>query len=437
MHDGPSGHGFNADVRCWGQNYDASLGDGTRDSSSTPIQVSGLSGNVIDFTSNQVSSTSQGEEPAYCILLENQTMYCWGGLWDHEVPPTGPELFWNSTDIDGHTELSRGSPCLHFSSTNIWCWGYHNFIDSDYNRTVPTNVSNFGLDRFVQAPLLDMDGDGIPNLEDNCLRFANPEQTDTDLDRLGDLCDDDDDNDGFTDEVDDCPRVVGSSEIEGQVGCPDLDGDGVLDSDDACPNTTYLFVDEVGCAPDQIDTDDDGVVDLWDLCQGHSDQIDVDDNGIPDGCDDSDGDGVLDSLDICPEGDDNSDLNQDGVPDDCEEVTQQPDNSTNQTTETIAENGTQNDQANSTSESDSDVEGSSDGDDSVWIYVLIAACLVIGMLMISLFFISRKKDTPEPALEDDVLSLRIEAYTNQLVALGYDSEYARTYATQFFSTNQE
>ena len=104
---------------------------------------------------------------------------------------------------------------------------------------------------------------------------------------------------------------------------------------------------------------------------------------------------------------------------------------------TIAENGTQNDQANSTSESDSDVEGSSDGDDSVWIYVLIAVCLIIAMSMISLFFIARKKDTSEPALEEDALSLRIEAYTNQLVALGYDTEYARTYATQFFSTNPE
>ena len=59
----------------------------------------------------------------------------------------------------------------------------------------------------------DSDGDGVPDTVDNCPSDYNPNQTDTDGDGLGDACDDDDDNDAFsdttelfvgTDPLDDC-----------------------------------------------------------------------------------------------------------------------------------------------------------------------------------------------------------------------------------------
>jgi len=342
-------------------------------------------------------------------------MYCWGHEWDSDIPPIGPTVSWESSDIDSNFELMSSALCLRSTSSDIWCWGYHNFIDADYNRTLPTNVSSFGLGRYVETPIIDTDDDGSPNLEDNCPRVPNPEQVDTDLDGLGDLCDDDDDNDGFADEADDCPRVVGSSEIEGQVGCPDSDGDGVTDLNDLCPDTFFYLatVNEFGCAENQIDSDEDGIKDIWDLCEGHPDEVDIDENGIPDGCDDSDGDGVLDSLDICPEGDDNSDLNQDGIPDACEMIEQQPVNETNQTNENL------------------DGKVGTTSPNKVRELGLIITSSVIILALISLVIITiwkNKKNTLQAQYEP------VEIYVQKMVKLGYDEQTARQYAEQYYAS---
>ncbi len=49
------------------------------------------------------------------------------------------------------------------------------------------------------TPLPDGDGDGVPDASDNCPAVANSEQIDTDADASGNVCDLDDDGDGFTD----------------------------------------------------------------------------------------------------------------------------------------------------------------------------------------------------------------------------------------------
>lgn len=53
----------------------------------------------------------------------------------------------------------------------------------------------------------DNDGDGVPDVDDNCHLVANPSQLDTDLDGEGDACDLDDDGDGILDGNDNCPLV--------------------------------------------------------------------------------------------------------------------------------------------------------------------------------------------------------------------------------------
>jgi len=70
----------------------------------------------------------------------------------------------------------------------------------------------------------DWDGDTVPTPGDNCPDVPNPDQTDTDGDGVGDVCDDDDDGDGVLDVDDDCPLVAEDIDgVDDADGCPDTD----------------------------------------------------------------------------------------------------------------------------------------------------------------------------------------------------------------------
>ncbi len=138
----------------------------------------------------------------------------------------------------------------------------------------------------------DTDGDGITDQFDNCFETPNPSQEDFDGDFLGDVCDDDIDNDGVINDQDCDPfnpnLYVGNS-------CSDGD-----------PNTQLDVIQEdctcEGIAPD-IDEDEDGIFDVIDNCTDfyNPDQNDLDGDGLGDGCDmDIDGDLVLNSVDCDP-----------------------------------------------------------------------------------------------------------------------------------------
>ena len=105
----------------------------------------------------------------------------------------------------------------------------------------------------------------VDNRLDNCPTLTSSDLTDTDGDGIGDLCDDDDDNDGVPDEEDCNP--YNSSEGRLTTYYADQDGDGfgdpstsvtecaapegyVVDGTDNCPDVYN---------PDQMDSDGDGV----------------------------------------------------------------------------------------------------------------------------------------------------------------------------------
>jgi len=199
-----------------------------------------------------------------------------------------------------------------------------------------------GMEGACRGPA-DDDGDSVPNVDDNCPADTNPEQTDTDLDGLGDACDPDDDGDGVDDVVDNCPFTAnpGQEDLDMDgLGDPcdgDVDGDGVPDSDDNCPSepNPYQTDTDGDLAGDACDEDDDGdgICDASTdglSCTGgpdncptvaNSNQIDSDGDGLGNACDaDDDDDGVLDADDNCPVSTNpgQDDLDGDGAGDACD-----------------------------------------------------------------------------------------------------------------------
>jgi len=172
--------------------------------------------------------------------------------------------------------------------------------DADADGLINSAEASLGTDSLKA----DTDGDGVIDKSDNCpLDGSSADQTDTDGDSVGDICDTDADNDGLSDTA----EVLAGTDAHN----PDTDGDGLLDGAEATAGTNPLDSDSdddgvldgsdsfpVNSA-ESADTDDDGVGDHSDTCGLVADatNLDTDGDGMGDVCDtDDDGDGVSDSL---------------------------------------------------------------------------------------------------------------------------------------------
>ncbi len=131
------------------------------------------------------------------------------------------------------------------------------------------------------------------------------------------------DGDGVVDELDLCPDEPEDIDgYEDEDGCPDPDNDqdGIPDVFDKCPNEPEDrdgFEDEDGC-PDP-DNDQDGILDIYDRCPNQPEVINgyQDEDGCPDSLPDHDNDGIPDQDDKCPDEPEtyNHYLDDDGCPD--------------------------------------------------------------------------------------------------------------------------
>lgn len=155
----------------------------------------------------------------------------------------------------------------------------------------------------------DSDGDGTPDVKDNCANAKNLDQKDTDEDGFGDVCDDDVDGDEIPNEEDNCPMVANAGQEDGNNddlgdACDperDWDKDGILNEADNCPNNSNVTqvdqdMDKVG-DPCDDDVDGDGIPNERDNCQYvyNPDQIDKNFSPGGDECDAEGGDGIVTS----------------------------------------------------------------------------------------------------------------------------------------------
>ena len=122
---------------------------------------------------------------------------------------------------------------------------------------------------------------------------------------------DDTDGDGTDDSVDDCPVAAGNSTLD-RTGCPDRDGDGWSDADEASCGTDSSDNSSVPTDTDSdgicdpIDSDDDG--DGWsDTDEASCNTDSADNNSIPT---DTDSDGICNPVDSDDDGDSWSDSDE-------------------------------------------------------------------------------------------------------------------------------
>ena len=150
------------------------------------------------------------------------------------------------------------------------------------------------------------------------LSFFSNIENDADRDGCEDSGEDlDDDNDGFTDDIDTCPRDAGTSSLGLELGCDDYDLDGYSDSTDVFPTEPTQW----------LDSDQDGYGDNVNGFQGDG-CTDVVGDSTEDrfGCPDADADGWSDLNDAFPadatqhsddDGDGYGDNPQGTTPDSC------------------------------------------------------------------------------------------------------------------------
>ena len=236
-------------------------------------------------------------------ITSDRTIVDFSWRSDHINGITYSDIFPNAQEITTD-QLPVGIQVIFFSATD------------DIGGT-SSNADGFVIVNVLES---DDDGDQVPVWNDNC---ENENALGYDVYTgngsaipISDGCIDNRDDDAFYDPDDDCPSQYTAPEndvfigvgdaLAGSDGCiDDVDEDGVLDDGtDECEDTPYgerTLVNPAGCGISERDTDNDGVTDIDDDCEGTPVGESVDEYGCGESQVDSDGDGVYDVADLCPE----------------------------------------------------------------------------------------------------------------------------------------
>lgn len=109
-------------VQCWGDNASGQLGNGTTTDSHVPVQVTGLTGGVIDIAAGSLFA---------CALTSSGGVKCWGENGSGQLGNKDATLTDSSTPVDvyslstGVVALDGGSAhmCALLATGGVKCWG--------------------------------------------------------------------------------------------------------------------------------------------------------------------------------------------------------------------------------------------------------------------------------------------------------------------------
>ena len=122
----------NGIVECWGDNSNGELGNGTNNSSFTPIIVKGIGGSSRLVG---VRAITIGDDHP-CALLSNGTVDCWGDNGNGELgngttrssfTPVAVKGVGGVPRLTGVRAISAGGDhtCAALASGAVDCWGYN------------------------------------------------------------------------------------------------------------------------------------------------------------------------------------------------------------------------------------------------------------------------------------------------------------------------
>jgi alpha-tubulin suppressor-like RCC1 family protein len=129
-------------VKCWGRNFDGQLGDGSTQHRSSPVDVKGLPGGVVQI--------GVGDGHA-CAVTSSGQVWCWGdnefgqlgdgATSDRHLPVAVTALPEKAVSIS----LGRRNTCVVTVSGGVLCWGENEYAqDGDGTttlRTIPVSVN--------------------------------------------------------------------------------------------------------------------------------------------------------------------------------------------------------------------------------------------------------------------------------------------------------
>jgi alpha-tubulin suppressor-like RCC1 family protein len=122
-------------LRCWGRNSDGQVGNGETDFEvSTPTRVSGLE-NVTDVAGGAAHT---------CALLRDGTVRCWGNNEDGQLGDGSTEQSSEPVRVHGveaavGIDAAYNGSCAWTASGRVQCWGFHNY-GVEGSSTTPVEV---------------------------------------------------------------------------------------------------------------------------------------------------------------------------------------------------------------------------------------------------------------------------------------------------------